>query len=1487
MYGHIVYQEETVHKFELFKTQIDMPKDVLDHISFSHAIIEEKTASWTLVIQVLKQIDIHHLKTLTDYVKTYFKPSVVKRVDVKYVHDLHWDIETLQKYADTIIHDYTKLKPSAGALKHFDFVIDQRSLTFVIDTSSTYIKDHFKRLTEAFQMYGFNITCQYEISDEIPDETLIVEHEKRELDVMHQQKVKHHQKEIQKEAQSFKVKRSAKAMKISDIPKDQYQLDQYTNTQGETNCLIEGEVIEKDIRELKNNSKLLTMTIADEEDAIIVKSFLNHDKEVMFAASIDAGHHVQITGFFKYDTFQRDVVVMIKKIQFLDILKTSRRDRSKQKRIEFHVHSTMSNLDGISSISDYVQTIASWGHEAIAITDHDGVYGFPELANAARKAGIKPIYGVELNTVNLNSFYVIKGVEKDLDMRQLTYVVFDIETTGFSVTHDRMIEIAAVKLEKGVIIDTYQQFIDPEVEISAFTTELTSITNDMVIGQPLVDDVMRDFMAFTEGAVLVAHNASFDTDFVEYTINKYDIIKTYQGVIDTLQLSRLIYEQEMKTFNLKALAKHFKIKQEAHHRAEDDAKVTADIWLLMMQDLSSKGLKTSTDYYMLHEDVNTYKHMIPYHLNILVREQKGLKNLYHIVSDSLTTHFYKGARAIKQVIDQHRDGLLIGSGCYKGEVFETALNKSDDALREVITYYDYVEVQPLDAYQHLYDQVSQDVILQTMNKIIDFCEKLNVLVIASSDAHYIEKSDQLYRDIYIRTPQVGGGIHDLKRYQTMPHHYLRTTDEMLEAFSFLGVDAEKIVINNTHYLNKRIDHIQLFPDGLLTIQDDAFSESLNVLSIEAEVRRIVSEKLNTLYGEKPHPFVLKRVERELKNIIENRFAAIYYMSYLLVQKSLNEGYLVGSRGSVGSSLVATLMDITEVNPLKPHYRCQHGHFTAFEVNEDLYNEHGYQEDEERFQVYFQNVYCGFDLPTAMCPKCGEPLIKDGHDIPFETFLGFKGDKIPDIDLNFSGEYQAKAHDYVKTLVGETQAFRAGTIQTIAEKNAYGYVKGYLEDHHIEMRQAQITRMAKRIEGVKRSTGQHPGGIIVVPDGYHIHDITPIQYPANNTDAEWLTTHYDYHAFEDNLLKLDILGHDDPTMIKFLMDYVNKHPESFPFKDAKDIPLDDQDVLKMFSQTDIIGINHMELMSDIASFAIPEFNTNFTRQMLSDIKPNTFAGLVKVSGLSHGTDVWLKNAQDLIKGATSHGRVPIDDIIGCRDDIMVQLIDFGLEPLRAFEIMEFVRRGKPSKEPNKWLEYEAEMRLTGVPEWYIWSCQKIKYMFPKAHATAYVMMAIRIAWFKIHHPLLFYSAYFSKRADKFDYERMLAGPQAIKNGIKGYQEMSKLSAKDESILTTLLVAYEMVLRGYSFKKVDIMKSDASVFVMEDNALRMPFRSIDGLGDSVANDIIEKRIEKTFTSKEDVMQRTKINQSIFQLLDTFGAFDDIIVANDGNEKGLFAL
>lgn len=1478
-----------MEKFNIFKSQIDLPPNVLPHLELQKVEVDTQLKIWHFHIDVLAQLDIHHLMTFEEYIKVYFKVSVINAIEVTFHHQIELEASLLKKYIQTIIHEYQKQKPSAGALKHFEFHVDKEIITFSVDEDSSYIKQHFSYLETLFLIYGLHYKLVLNVTNTLPKATAVIENEKKQLDVINNKKVQYKKELPQIESNKFTVKHSPEAIKISHIPMDQYRFDQYRNEHGQTDCIIEGQVRKVELRSL-TKTKLLTMIIADEEDAIKVKIFVSNPKDEAFALSIEEGHYLQITGHFQYDSFDRDINVMAKKMLFLDRKNKTRDDDTKHKRIEFHVHSAMSNLDGITRIQDYVKQAKDWGHDAIAITDHDGVYGFPDLDHAAKKAGIKPIFGTELSCVDAKQFTVIKGQLDDVDMKSLTYVVFDIESTGLSVIHDEIIEIAAVKVKHGQIVETYQQFIDPKRPLSEFTRELTGITDEMVQGQLDIQSALTAFFAFSTGAMMVAHNATFDIDFIEAKAAIYKMNLPYLGFIDTLMLSRLHYEEELKSFNLKAVAKHFKIKQEAHHRAEDDARVTAEIWIQMMQQFTKKGFLQTQDYFKMNETENHFKYMIPFHINIIVQHQKGLKNLYKIVSHALTSYYHKGARTSKQVIDMYREGLIIGSGCYKGEVFETALNKSSQALETVMKYYDYIEVQPPEAYLHVIDQIGDgglEIIQATIKKIVDTATKLSLPVIATGDVHYLNPEEHMYRDIYISTPQVGGGIHDLKRYRVKPKLHFRTTEEMLEAFAFLGVDAERIVIEETRKLNDRIDRIQLFPSGLIALHDDAFSQKINIPSIEIEVKRLVEQQTQLQYGDKPHPIVSKRVERELRNIIENQFASIYYMSHLLVKNSLEEGYLVGSRGSVGSSLVATMMNITEVNPLKPHYRCKKRHFTAFKLSEEDYQNDGYQPYEEDFQDLFNHVYAGFDLPDAHCPICQEKLIKDGHDIPFETFLGFNGDKTPDIDLNFSGEYQSKAHDYVKMLVGETQAYRAGTIQTIAEKNAYGYVKGYLEDHHLEKRSAQIERMAKNIEGVKRSTGQHPGGIIVVPEGYDIYDITPIQYPANNTENDWFTTHFDYHAFESNLLKLDLLGHDDPTMIKFLMDHVSKNPEKYPFDDAKDIPLDDKNVMKMFYGTDIIGVSKEDLMSDIASFAIPEFNTQFTRQMLTDIKPKTFAGLVKVSGLSHGTDVWLKNAHDLVKGSTSLGRVDIDQIIGCRDDIMIQLIEFGLEPLKAFEIMEFVRKGKPSKDPQSWLSYESEMRLSGVPEWYIWSCQQIKYMFPKAHATAYVMMALRIAWFKVHAPLLFYAAYFSKRVDKFDYEKMIAGPLALKNGIKELLAKNFLSANEQSILTTLQVAYEMTLRGFHFKKVDIHLSDASTFVMEDDGIRMPFIAMDGLGENVASGIVETRLERAFSSKEDVKLRTKINQTVFSKMENYGAFDTLIVENDEKVQGLFAL
>ena len=1167
-------------------------------------------------------------------------------------------------------------------------------------------------------------------------------------------------------------------------------------------------------------------------------------------------------------------------------------DKAKDKRIEFHVHTKMSNMDGIGEVTEYVETAMKWGHEAIAFTDHDGLYAYPEIFKSTRNKPIKPIYGVEVNFADEEAFKITTPLDEDIELKEATFVVFDIETTGLSSTRDKIIEIGAVKMSATSIIERFQTFVNPGESLSTFTTELTDITDDMLANAPTIDQALPEFLKFAEGAILVAHNAMFDVGHIEENAKALGLSFDKSKVIDTLNAARYFYSDELKRFNLKAVASYFKVKQEQHHRADDDAFVTANIWMLMLIGLQKYKIKTYQDINKAIDIKEAWKHPMTYHMNILVQTQTGYKNLFKIISDSLTDHFYKGPRVLKSVLQKNRQGLLIGSGCVNGNVFEVALNQGEAQLKEAIAFYDYIEVQPPQAYAHLKETLGQyadSIIEAIILKIIKTAQSMGKLVIATGDVHYVEKKDVLYREIYIRTPLVGGGIHQLSKYGTMPEQYFLTTDEMLQAFSFLDQDlAYEIVVANTQALNQKIDRIQAFVDELYSLPDDAFMEQLGIESISSEVRRLVMDKLSAFYGDNPHQLINDRVNRELTNIIENSFAPNYYMSHLLVRKSLDDGYLVGSRGSVGSSLVATLLDITEVNPLKPHYRCPNRDFTAFHLTEEERLKYGLTPEQEAFQPFFKDVQCGYDLPTKTCPICGATLLKDGHDIPFETFLGFAGDKVPDIDLNFSGDYQANAHAYVKELIGADHTFRAGTIQTVAERNAFGYVKGYLEDKNLIKRPAQIERLAKQIEGVKRSTGQHPGGIVVVPKSKTIFDVTPIQYPADDTTSEWKTTHFDYHSFEANLLKLDILGHDDPTMIKYLMDYVMAHPDEFPFNKAQDIPLDDPKVYKLFSGTDVIHVEPAEIMSEIASYAIPEFGTQFTRQMLEDTKPNTFAGLVKISGLSHGTDVWLRNAQALINGETDFGKVKFNDIIACRDDIMVQLIEFGLLPLRAFEIMEFVRKGKPSKEPAKWLDYESEMRKNNVPDWYIWSASKIKYMFPKAHATAYVIMAMRIAWFKVYKPLLFYSGFFSKRTDQFDYEIMVAGSNAIRNKMNNLLSIPQFSLKikDTSLLVTLGAALEMTRRGMIFLPVDINKSAATTFVMEEKGLRMPFNTIDGLGTSVAEDIVNQRAHAPFMSKDDVKNRTKVNKAHFEKLEAYGAFKDLNTENNVIGTGLFA-
>ena len=1477
-------------KFQLFLKQSNFKEDLLQ-AKLNKVVVDDIYKGWHFYVEFDDAPSPTSYDDFLDKIVLFFTiKGTVDKINVTFkVNSDSWKKNALLYY-QWILNKLIEKRSSCSVFNNFKVEYDDVFILYVDKEQHRY-KRIIKWLTDEFNYYGLKTEFKFKIDTtiETPEDALSQRRAKAQSEITYIPKIeKKEPVSISNFKRNFK---GDKVSPISSIPKTNYDLDKLLNTQSDASFTIEGEIIETEVRKLTRVS-LLTMTLSDKDDSIIVKQFLNNDKAIQEAEQLQVGFIVRCSGRAQFDTYMRDVVLMANQVDSISTTQLKeRKDKEKVKRVEFHVHTKMSNLDGVTSAKDYIDQAIKWGHEAIAFTDHDGLYAYPEIHKHTQGKSIKPIYGVELSYFDETEFKMAFH-EQDIDLRKATYVVFDLETTGLSSTRDKIIEISAVKIENLQIIDRFNMFVNPEEKLSNFTTELTSITDDDLKDAETIDTALPKFIDFIKDSILVAHNASFDLSHLYQKMIDLNIPLVKYPSIDTIAIARYYYD-ELKRFNLKAVSRYFKVKLDQHHRAEADAQATAEIFLKMLGDLFEKGIYNHQD---INKDIDyekAYKCGFPNHVTILAKTQAGYKNLFKLISEALTDYFHEGPRLTKTTLEKYREGLLVGSSCYKGAVFEAALYKSDQELIDAMAMFDYIEVQPPTAYEHLSKDLGKDfkfIIESTIRKIILTADKLNKLVIASGDVHYLNKEDQIYRDIYISAKLVGGGLHDLASYDKAPSVYFMTTDEMLKQFQFLGDVAYKIVVENTNLLNSKIDKIEAFPNTLYSLSDDAFKDSLNIPSIKEKVRHIVYQNAHHWYGEKLHPLVSERIEVELTNIIDNEFAPIYYISYLLVQKSLEEGYLVGSRGSVGSSFVATLMEITEINPLKPHYRCKNGDFTVFKFNEEDINKYGITPNEQAFQPLFEGISSGYDLIDQHCPICGEKLHKDGQDIPFETFLGFSGDKVPDIDLNFSGDYQATAHSFVRELLGENYAYRAGTIQEVKERNAFGYVKGYLEEKQLkDVREARIKTIAKRIEGVKRSTGQHPGGIVVVPDHKDIFDVTPIQYPADDLTSEWKTTHFDYHSFEDNLLKLDILGHDDPTMLKFLMDYVHAHQADFPFDRAQDIPVDDKDVFKLFSSTESIGLTAEELDSDIASFGIPELGTPFVRQILNETKPTSYSGLVKISGLSHGTDVWLSNSQDLVLGKTEYGNIKFDDVIGCRDDIMVDLMRFGLSPEKSFEIMEFVRRGKPSQNKTKWEEYKGVMKRNNVPDWYIWSCGQIKYMFPKAHASAYILMAVRIAWFKVHKPLLFYSAFFSKRAVQFDHDIMVAGANAVRNKIRELEQIPSYqqTTKDINLLVTLNVAFEMLQRGFKFLPVDIHKSLARDFHMEGNALRMPFMSIDGLGQAVADGIVEAREESAFTSKEDIRERTRINRTVFEIMENNGAFEDLDEEKDIFEQGLFAL
>lgn len=1198
----------------------------------------------------------------------------------------------------------------------------------------------------------------------------------------------------------------------------------------EKRVCIQGQIFDVDIRELRSGRSLLIFKITDYSDSITIKMFSRDKEDIPVFDAVKKGLWVKARGSVQMDTYLRDLVLMANDIN--QIYVKEREDTSEEKRVELHLHSNMSTMDAITPISDLVAKAAKWGHPAIAITDHGGAQSFPDAYTTGKKLGIKILYGLEANLVDDGVPMVYRPENRSL--MEETYVVFDVETTGLSAVYNTIIELAAVKIHRGEVISTFESFVNPHEPISDLITELTGITDDMVKDSPDVEAVLKDFLTFIEGHTLVAHNASFDMGFLNMGYKKLEV-EIKNPVLDTLELGRFLYP-EMRNHRLNTLCKKLDIELLNHHRAVYDAEATGYLLWKMLADVTEREI-THLDQLNEHKGEGDFHRLRPSHCILLAQNQKGLKNLYKLISYSHIHYFHRTPRIPRSLLQELREGLLVGSGCDKGEVFEGIMQKSPEEVEEIAKFYDYLEIQPVSNYQHLIERElvkSESHLQEILTRIVDLGKKIDKTVVATGNVHYADPNDAVYRKILITTL---GGASPLNPNRLPPVHF-RTTNEMLEEFQFLGAErAKEVVISNPNQIQESIDDIKPIPDDLYTPRIDGADE---------EVRQMSYTKAKRIYGDPLPELVEQRLEKELTSIIGHGFAVIYLISAKLVIKSLQDGYLVGSRGSVGSSFVATMTEITEVNPLPPHYVCTSCHYS-------LFFEDG-------------SIGSGFDLPAKDCPTCGERLIKDGHDIPFETFLGFKGDKVPDIDLNFSGEYQSIAHKYTQELFGVDNVYRAGTIGTVADKTAFGFVKKYEEVSNSIIRSAEIARLASGCTGVKRNTGQHPGGIIVVPDDMEIYDFTPIQFPADDVQSEWRTTHFDFHSIHDNLLKLDILGHDDPTVIRMLQDLSGVDP--------KTIPLDDPEVMKIFSGTESLGVTEAQIMSKTGSLGIPEFGTRFVRQMLEETKPTTFAELVQISGLSHGTDVWLNNAQELIRQKTA----VLAEVISTRDDIMVYLIHKGLDPSRAFNIMEKVRKGKGLEDDE--IKYMKEFN---VPDWYVDSCQKIKYMFPKAHAVAYVLMAVRISYFKVHYPILFYSTYFTVRADDFDVNLAVKGSAAVRKKIEEIiAKGNDALPKEKSLLTVLELCLEMLERGLKFQKVDLYRSHATHFLVDGDSLIPPFDAIPGVGSNAAINIVKAREEGEFLSKEDLQSRSKVTKTVLEYLDEQGCLTGL---PESNQLSLF--
>ena len=1456
--------------FEILMNQLGIPAEIRNHEAFFQAEIEQvivhkQSNIWEFRFVFENILPFELFLALKKGLKEEFsKTGNQATFEIKTRHQ-DFTKELLQAYYQEAFSD-GPCSSQGFRTMYQDFQVRFENDQLIIEASEAADTEHFRKnhlpnLSKQLELFGFpKFTCVLEKNEDLTKEEQEAFHSENQMIVQAaNEETLRAMEQLEQMAPpppaEDKPVFDFQSKKVAAKPKlDKAEITPMIEVNTEENRLVfEGVVFDVEQKVTRTGRVLINFKMTDYTSSFSMQKWVKNEEEAQKFDIIKKNSWLRVRGNVEVNNFTRDLTMNVQDVQ--EVVHYERKDLMPEgeRRVEFHAHTNMSTMDALPEVEEIVGTAAKWGHKAVAITDHGNVQSFPHGYKAAKKAGIQLIYGMEANIVEDRVPIVYNEVEMDLS--EATYVVFDVETTGLSAIYNDLIQVAASKMYKGNIIAEFDEFINPGHPLSAFTTELTGITDDHVKNAKPLVQVLKEFQEFCKDTVLVAHNATFDVGFMNANYERHGLPKITQPVIDTLEFARNLYP-EYKRHGLGPLTKRFGVALEHHHMANYDAEATGRLLFIFIKEVAEKhGV---TDLARLNLDLispDSYKKARVKHATIYVKNQVGLKNIFKLVSLSNTQYFEGVPRIPRTVLDAHREGLILGSACTEGEVFDAVVSQGVDAAVEVAKYYDFIEVMPPAIYAPLIakEQVKDMEELHTIIKsLIEVGERLGKPVLATGNVHYIEPEDEIYREIIVRSLGQGAMINrtighgEAAQPAPLPKAHFRTTNEMLDEFAFLGEDlARKIVIENTNALAEIFEPVEVVKGDLYTPFIDKAEET---------VAELTYKKAFEIYGNPLPDIVDLRIEKELTSILGNGFAVIYLASQMLVHRSNERGYLVGSRGSVGSSFVATMIGITEVNPLSPHYVCGQCQYSEF-ITDGSYGS-------------------GFDMPNKDCPNCGYKLSKNGQDIPFETFLGFDGDKVPDIDLNFSGEDQPSAHLDVRDIFGEEYAFRAGTVGTVAAKTAYGFVKGYERDYGKFYREAEVERLAQGAAGVKRTTGQHPGGIVVIPNYMDVYDFTPVQYPADDVTAEWQTTHFNFHDIDENVLKLDVLGHDDPTMIRKLQDLSGIDPN--------DIPMDDPGVMALFSGTDILGVTPEQIGTSTGMLGIPEFGTNFVRGMVDETHPTTFAELLQLSGLSHGTDVWLGNAQDLIKA----GIADLSTVIGCRDDIMVYLMHAGLDPKMAFTIMERVRKGlwlKISEEERN--GYIEAMKANNVPEWYIESCGKIKYMFPKAHAAAYVMMALRVAYFKVHHPIYYYCAYFSIRAKAFDIKTMGAGLDAIKRKMQEIAEKRKnneASNVEIDLYTTLEIVNEMWERGFKFGKLDLYRSDATEFIIDGDTLIPPFVAMDGLGENVAKQLVRARQEGEFLSKTELRKRGGLSSTLVEKMDEMGILGNM---PEDNQLSLF--